>query len=181
MGFLRATGSRLEPRGGGVPRQAGRLALPLVPLLMLGACVGSPGEGPSQFFDNVTGAAMERRGLPPGTDQPFRSLSEVPPRPDRPDDATRGALTRKLEAERAAGATPLTTAGVLPPPPPGASAEVPLAPPRPAALRAAPAVARMAPSPEPARPLPADPGAPPPPPRPLPADPGLPPPPPSIR
>jgi len=174
-------------------------AVLLLPALLLGGCVGSPGEGAAEFFDNATGRAIERRGLPPGSDRPFRNLSEVPPRPSRPDDATRAALTRRLEQERAGASAPLqASAGLLPPPPQGASTQVPLAPPAPAALRAVPAVARSSPPearsspPEarssppgaaaPARLLPVDPGSvPPPPPRPLPADPGLPPPPPSIR
>ncbi|WP_431285384.1 hypothetical protein ACQW02_11510 [Humitalea sp. 24SJ18S-53] len=193
-------------------RSLRRLSLVAGGLFSLGGCIGGGGnEGLGTFWDNATGRAMERRGLPPRLDQPWPNLAQVPPRPARPDPASLNAVTRQLETERAGMETPLVAGLAIPAPPAGLSANVPLTPPGPPSLRPAPRVneapiiqipaAVQVPTPavpapaEPARTMPADPGstAPPPPPpallapaappaRMMPADPGsVPPPPPSIR
>lgn len=165
------------------------LPIALSGLLALGGCIGGGGnEGPGTFWDNATGRAMERRGLPPRLDQPYPNLSQVPPRPARPDVATRDAVTRGLEAERLGAETPVIAGLAIPAPPAGASSGVPLAPPGPVSLRSAPRIvetpllqwptptslpvpapaapARTPAPAEPVRTLPADPGVAPPPPPP---------------
>ncbi|MFL1462202.1 hypothetical protein ACI6QG_08375, partial [Roseococcus sp. DSY-14] len=75
--------------------------------LALAAC-GAPETRPDplRFLRDATGAAADQRLLPPGMDRPTPSLASVPPPPERPDTTTRQALTRALEADRAAAAQP---------------------------------------------------------------------------
>jgi len=195
-----------QAHGGVSPGRASAPSLAICALLALGGCVGGGGnEGLGTFWDNATGRAMERRGLPPRLDQPYPNLSQVPPRPARPDVAARNAVTQELQAERRGMDVPVVAGLTIQTPPAGAGSDVPLAPPGPASLRPAPRIGETpllqmpasVPVPIPARPpapdlpvrgLPVDPGATPPallvlpPARFMPADPGsMPPPPPSVR
>lgn len=126
-------------RGRGV--RQGRPALGLLPLLLLAGCVGSPGEGPLDFYREISGEALEGRSMPPGLDGRYPNLSRVPPRPARGEASAREALSAALAANRAQSRTPLATDAPLPDPPatPGA-AEVPRQPPAPPRLASAPAI-----------------------------------------
>lgn len=61
---------------------------------------------------------MDARLPPPGMDRPTPNLASVPPIPQRPDAASRGAVTGQLEQDRAASLAPVapraTPAGTLP-------------------------------------------------------------------
>ncbi|WP_141563096.1 hypothetical protein [Teichococcus rhizosphaerae] len=141
--------------------------------LLLGGCVGSPTEGPVEFWRNAFGAPLEGRPLPPGTEGAYPSIASVPPAPPRGAASEREALRDALADARSQSRTPVLPGRPVPPPPAGAESagQVPLAPPRPPRLSAAPPVPRGSPdaapglAPAPAAPdLPADPGAPPAPP-----------------
>jgi len=165
-----------EGKGAGRPYQAGapRRAALLAALLGLTACVGSPTEGPVEFWRNAFGAPLQGRPLPPGAEGEYPNLASVPPLPPRGAASEREALSRSLADARAESRMPVEPGQPVPPPPAGAESAgvVPLRPPAPPRLAAAPRV-RPAPAqptppegapPEAAPPVPADPGAPPPPP-----------------
>ncbi len=119
--------------------QARPLAFAL--LLLLGACDGQ--TNPRALYRDMSGAGLASRGMPPGMDRRLPNLASVPPIPERPDSATRDALTRRLEAEREASTAavpaarpqfPLTEPEVAGHPP------IPARPPGPPVLAAAPAI-----------------------------------------
>jgi len=139
------------------PRALALLLLLGLPLgVALGAC-SVPGQiNPRALFRDASGAAMDSRLPPPGMDRPTPNLASVPPIPERPDSATRDALTRRLEAERAAS-TAEVPVGRTPDPLAEADAPgqppIPARPPGPPVLAAAPAIPWVAP--RPAQPVPA--------------------------
>ena len=125
------------------------------------------------WHDLQGGKIAEVRPPPPGVDEPYPNLSQVPPRPTPTDSATRRALAARLVAERdrtrreatqdplvlpapvgaapAAVPAPAATRPAVPPPDPGASVavlEAATAPP-PAEAAAAPAPAAPPASPAP--------------------------------
>jgi hypothetical protein len=113
------------------------VALPLV----LGGCVGSPGESPWEFYRQLTGEALEGRPLPPGMDEPSPNLATIPQRPSRGPASARAELSSMLEANRAAAANPQLPGGPLPERPATEGlAVVPAAPPEPPRLAAAPRI-----------------------------------------
>ncbi|UFN49786.1 hypothetical protein LPC08_03825 [Roseomonas sp. OT10] len=145
-----------ETRRGGRGRQGWWAAWPLPPLLpacrplpglllpgllLLAGCVGSPGEGPLEFYRQVSGEALDGRAMPPGLDDRYPNLANVPQRPARGEASAREALSRALADYRAQSRSPLPSDVPLPDPPatPGA-AEVPRQPPAPARLAAAPPI-----------------------------------------
>jgi hypothetical protein len=68
-------------------------------LLLLGACGPT---GPFASIERAFGPATEGRERPPGLDGAgiYPALGTVPARPDRPDPATRQALTDRLARDR---------------------------------------------------------------------------------
>ncbi|MFH5926352.1 hypothetical protein [Roseomonas xinghualingensis] len=119
---------------------AGRL-LALAAPLALGACVGSPGESPWEFYRQISGEALEGRPLPPGMSEPSPNLASVPQRPSRGPASARAELTSALEANRAAAANPGVPGTPLPERPATEGlASVPAAPPAPPRLAAAPPI-----------------------------------------
>ncbi len=137
--------SRIDGNGWGTRHQAAmaaRLGLVLAGLLSLGACVGSPAEGPFEFFDAVTNDPLRGREPPPGLDaRGYPNLASVPPLPTRGAPSTREELTRALADARSQSQQPITPGAPVPPPPAGADSSVPLNPPAPPRLAAAPRVA----------------------------------------
>ncbi|WP_372624779.1 hypothetical protein [Falsiroseomonas sp.] len=144
---------------------------------------------PRPAVANLFGAHLEGREPPPGLDQPWPSLSSVPPRPTPPDRAYRERLSAGLAQDRAQSRDALEPSGAAAlsggesgPPPRARLATAPairfdpepLSRPAPAALPVpVPAPAPSAqPAPAPAQPAPARPAAAPqpsaPPPAPLP-------------
>ena len=121
-------------------------------LLSVAACTGSVErmsdsrltlDTPIDWWHNLQGGKIaEVRPPPPGVDDPYPNLSQVPPRPTPTDSATRRALAARLVAERdrtrreatqdplilpapaAAAPTPTATRPAAPPPDPGASVAV---------------------------------------------------------
>ncbi|MDB5414565.1 MAG: hypothetical protein JWR10_2900 [Rubritepida sp.] len=77
----------------------------LAVLLLTGGCAVPALLNPRLIGRDLSGASTEARLLPPGMDRPTPNLASVPPIPERPDVATRDALTRRLEVERAASTT----------------------------------------------------------------------------
>ncbi|MBI0435062.1 hypothetical protein D9598_14660 [Roseomonas sp. KE0001] len=156
---------RSEREGNGCPgpaRRAGGWPVLLLALASLGGCVGSPGEGPVEFYRNAFGEPLQGRPLPPGSDGGYPNLASVPPAPARGAPSAREALSRSLAEARGQSRDPVVPGQPVPPPPTGAvGAEIiPLSPPAPARLAAAPPVGRQPASPDtPAAPLPEDPGA----------------------
>jgi len=111
--------------------------------LALGACVGSPGESPWEFYRQISGEALEGRPLPPGMSDPSPNLASVPQRPSRGPASARAELTTSLEANRAAAANPRQAGAPVPERPQTEGlAAVPAAPPPPPRLAAAPPVGR---------------------------------------
>jgi hypothetical protein len=87
------------------PRQARPLAW--LALLVLPACE-VPGQLNARLLGrDISGAAQEARLPPPGLDRPFPNLASVPPIPERPNPATRLAITQGLQAQRDLLVTPL--------------------------------------------------------------------------
>lgn len=127
---------------GPMPRRQAQ-ALALMTLLLLPACA-VPGQlNPAMLGREIAGAAQETRLPPPGLDRPSPNLASVPPVPERPNPATRLAITQGLQAQRDLLVTPLPdrradarlTEGAAAGQPP-----IPARPPAPAALARAPAI-----------------------------------------
>jgi hypothetical protein len=122
--------------------RSARLWAPVVMLLSLGACVGSPAEGPFEFFDAVFNDPLRGRAPPPGMDAVgYPNLASVPPLPVRGAASTREELTSALADARIQSQGPLTPGAPIPPPPAGADSPVPINPPAPPRLAAAPRIA----------------------------------------
>lgn len=118
-----------------------RLVAAVVASLALGGCVGSPGEGPFEFYRQISGKALEGRPLPPGMDRGSPNLGSVPQRPDRGPASARADLSALLAANRAASAAPPRPGAPVPERPATEGlAAVPAAPPAPPRLAAAPPV-----------------------------------------
>ncbi|UPG71240.1 hypothetical protein MVG78_11600 [Roseomonas gilardii subsp. gilardii] len=116
-------------------------------LLSLGACVGSPGEGPFDFVREIRGNGLNGREAPPGLDQGFPNLASIPPRPARGEASVREQLTTALAANRAAAAQPIAPGAPVPEPPPSPGADqVPHSPPPPPRLASAPAIGPSTPT-----------------------------------
>jgi len=124
----------------GQARTAARAAL-LAAGAALGGCVGSPGEGPFEFYRQISGEALEGRPLPPGMEARSPNLATIPGRPDRGPASARADLSTLLAANRAAAADPRRPGAPVPdrPDTEGAAA-VPAAPPAPPRLAAAPPI-----------------------------------------
>jgi hypothetical protein len=123
------------------PRQARPLLW--LALLLLPACE-VPGQLNARLLGrDISGAAQEARLPPPGLDRPFPNLASVPPIPERPNPATRLAITQGLQAQRDLLVTPLPdrradaplTEGPATGQPP-----IPARPPAPAVLARAPVI-----------------------------------------
>jgi hypothetical protein len=132
---------RRKVRGPMPRRQASGIAL-LAPVLLWGCAV--PGQLDLGLLGrDISGAAQEARLPPPGLDRPFPNLASVPPVPERPNPATRLAITQGLQAQRDLLNTPLAdrrdasplTEGPAPGQPP-----IPARPPAPVALARAPVI-----------------------------------------
>jgi hypothetical protein len=138
-------GSGINGRGRGSRLQAVmtiRLGAALAAMLALGACVGSPAEGPFEFFDAVTNDPLRGRQPPPGLDGVgYPNLASVPPLPVRGAASTREELTRALGDARIQSQGPLVAGAAIPPPPTGSDSPVPLNPPAPPRLASAPRIA----------------------------------------
>ncbi|MCQ4158924.1 hypothetical protein NON00_03170, partial [Roseomonas sp. GC11] len=81
------------------------LLLALMPLglpsiLLLAGCVGSPAEGPRDFWNNAFGTPLQGRPLPPGAEQGYPNLAAVPPPPPRGAASEREALSAALAEAR---------------------------------------------------------------------------------
>ncbi|MDU7520359.1 MAG: hypothetical protein E7K72_03025 [Roseomonas mucosa] len=125
---------RHRPR---LPRSLGLLAC----LLSLGACVGSPGEGPFDFVRQIRGNGLDGRAAPPGLEEGFPNLARIPPRPARGEASVREQLTTARATNRAAAAQPVAPDAPVPDPPRAPGAElVPHSPPPPPSLASAPAI-----------------------------------------
>lgn len=110
-------------------------------LLPLGACVGSPGEGPFDFVREIRGNGLNGREAPPGLEEGFPNLARIPPRPARGEASVREQLTAALAANRAAASQPVSPDAPVPEPPPAPGAnQVPHSPPPPPRLASAPAI-----------------------------------------
>jgi hypothetical protein len=70
--------------------------------LALGGCAVPSQLDLRNLGRDASGAAMDARLPPPGMDRPAPNLASVPPVPQRPDAATRSAVTNRLEEDRAA-------------------------------------------------------------------------------
>ncbi|WP_458097238.1 hypothetical protein [Roseomonas sp. WA12] len=109
--------------------------------LVLGGCVGSPGESPFEFYRQLSGDALQGRPLPPGMQERSPNLGSVPQRPDRGPASMRSELSDLLAANRAAAANPPTPGAPVPDrPATEGMAVVPAAPPAPPRLAPAPAI-----------------------------------------
>jgi hypothetical protein len=128
-------------RDGRGQARAGACLAALASCLLLGACVGSPGESPFEFYRQVTGEALEGRPMPPGLDRARPNLGTVPQRPAKGPAAERAELSDLLAANRAAAASPMQPGAPVPDRPATEGlASVPAAPPEPARLAPAPAI-----------------------------------------
>jgi len=130
-----------DQRGVAQARPLAGLAAALCVPLLLGGCVGSPGESPFEFYRQITGKALEGRTMPPGLDQATPNLSTVPQRPSRGPASARAELSAMLAANRAASVAPVMPGAPVPDrPATEGMAVVPAAPPSPARLSAAPRI-----------------------------------------
>ncbi|HEY8610957.1 MAG TPA: hypothetical protein VIL69_06670 [Roseomonas sp.] len=103
--------------------------------------MGSPAEGPFEFYRQLSGEALEGRPLPPGLDQGSPNLGTVPQRPDRGPASARAELSDLLAANRAAAANPLRPGAPVPERPATQGlAAIPALPPAPPRLAPAPAI-----------------------------------------
>lgn len=109
--------------------------------LTLGACVGSPAEGPFEFYRQLSGEALQGRPLPPGLDRGSPNLGSVPQRPDRGPASIRAELSSLLATNRAAAANPLASGAPVPDrPATEGGTVVPAGPPPPPRLAPAPPI-----------------------------------------
>ncbi|MFC0409375.1 hypothetical protein [Roseomonas elaeocarpi] len=123
-----------------LPRPALRIAA-LVLLPVLAGCATSSGEGPLQFYRQVTAKPFEGRESPPGENDGYRNLSTIPVRPTRGEASVREELTTSLAANRAAVDQPITPGAPVPAAPATEGASIiPAAPPPPPRLAAAPPI-----------------------------------------
>ncbi|MDB5369272.1 MAG: hypothetical protein JWP20_830, partial [Roseomonas sp.] len=112
-------GSRIDGSVRGRGYQAA-MRLPLVALMLLplAGCVGSPAEGPMDFWRNVTGDPLQGRLPPPGMDsKEYPNLASVPPAPARGAASAREELSRALMEARTQSNQPLVPGSPVPPPP----------------------------------------------------------------
>ena len=117
------------------------LGLSLALVTALGGCVGSPGEGPFEFYRQINGEALQGRPLPPGLDKGSPNLATVPQRPSRGPSSARAELSTLLAANRAAAAAPIVPGAPVPDRPATEGlAAVPAQPPAPARLGPAPRI-----------------------------------------
>jgi hypothetical protein len=133
----------------------------LAGVLALPGCVGSPAEGPGEFFSNAFGEPLQGRPLPPGSEQSYPNLASVPPPPPRGSASARETLSRTLADARSQSREPVQPGQSVPPRPEGAegSGLIPARPPAPPRLAAAPSVGASSPATAPDAPgLPEDPG-----------------------
>ncbi|WP_426958077.1 hypothetical protein [Muricoccus radiodurans] len=141
-------GRRLETRQhkGVAQARAGHAAhapraLVLLATMLLPACVGSPAEGPFEFYRQLTGEALEGRQMPPGLGARSPNLSVVPARPERGPAGVRADLSATLAANRAAAANPAPVGAPVPDrPATEGGAVVPAAPPPPPRIVPAPPI-----------------------------------------
>jgi len=143
---------QIKPRRPRVPEQAqpslrashARPVLRVATLLLLPAlagCATSSGEGPLQFYQQVTAKPFEGREAPPGENNPYRNLSSIPVRPTRGEASVREELTTSLAANRAAIEQPITPGAPVPAAPATEGASlIPATPPPPPRLAAAPPI-----------------------------------------
>ena len=162
--FSMMDGSVGRPRQqDGLKRMAGLLGL----LLPLAGCVGTPSEGPLDFFRNAFGDPLQGRAAPPGLDATgYPNLASVPAAPPRGAPSAREALSSALADARVQSLAPRPAGVPVPAPPVGSDGSVPVAPPAPPRLAAAPRIAPgtalpMTPAGRAGQPdaVPADPGA----------------------
>ncbi len=121
--------------------RAGLAAMLLV--LVLPGCGESDRPGLLTTWRHIWQPATEGREPPPGLQGPFPNLGTVPARPDRPDTATRQALTDRLAAVRQDSRNPLApTMRPEPIRPSGTAGDraIPMEAPAPPRLAAAPRV-----------------------------------------
>jgi hypothetical protein len=105
-------------------------------------CGLPPELRPGTLFREISGANFESRIQPPGVDLPSGHLGQIPPRPSRPDPATRMSLDNALAQDRALSREPLAEragSAVFTAAAPGTPA-IPAAPPPLPNLAAAPAI-----------------------------------------
>ncbi len=122
--------------------QARGILMALLAASPLLGCAVPPELRPGTLFREISGANFQSRIPPPGLDQPSGNLGQVPPRPSRPDPATRMSLDIALAQDRALSREPLAMrAGpaVFTAAAPGTPA-IPAAPPARPNLAAAPAI-----------------------------------------
>jgi hypothetical protein len=118
-------------------------SITLLALLVLSGCA-VPGQlDLRRVGRDISGAAQEARLPPPGLDRPPPNLASVPPIPERPNPATRLAVTQGLQAQRDLLNTPLPDRRADSPLAEGAAPgqpSIPAGPPRPAVLARAPVI-----------------------------------------
>jgi hypothetical protein len=111
-------------------------------LLPLAGCVGTPSEGPLDFFRNAFGDPLQGREAPPGLDATgYPNLASVPAAPPRGAPSAREALSSALADARSQSLAPRESGMPVPAPPVGADGSVPVSPPAPPRLAAAPRIA----------------------------------------
>jgi hypothetical protein len=129
------------------------LALAVALPLALSACSSVPDDAnPRVWWHYLSGAYLDERQPPPGLDEPYPNLGTVPPRPARPDPATRAAISAGLATERARAAEPVVpgrgasdAAAAIPTPRDPEAGTLPAGPPPRPALAVAPRVPWNAP------------------------------------
>jgi len=122
--------------------QARGILMALLAAAPLLGCGLPPELRPGTLFREISGANFQSRIPPPGLDQPSGNLGQVPPRPSRPDPATRMSLDNALAQDRALSREPLAEragSAVFTAAAPGTPA-IPAAPPPRPNLAAAPAI-----------------------------------------
>ncbi|MCS6922200.1 MAG: hypothetical protein NZM07_09870, partial [Elioraea sp.] len=75
-------------------------------LLVLGGCIGGPGEGPAEFLRQLGSDGLDGRQPPPGLDGAFPNLARVPPPVAPPSAEARAAISERLARDRAAASEP---------------------------------------------------------------------------
>ena len=122
--------------------QARGILMSLLAAAPLLGCALPPELRPGTLLREMSGANFQSRIPPPGLDQPSGNLGQVPPRPSRPDPATRMSLDTALAQDRDRSREPLAgraDAAVFTTVSPGSPA-IPAAPPPRPNLAAAPAI-----------------------------------------
>jgi len=103
---MRLVADNAEGRGGRRCDQARRGLLLGVMLALLSGCAIPADIDPRLTVANIFGAHLDGRLPPPGLDQRFPSLGNLPPRPAPVDRAALTALSESLAADRAQAAEP---------------------------------------------------------------------------